>query len=122
MTKKYKNKAMLYLILDIIITVLPLLVYLIKAFIEGTAVVQKVTLSLVLMVEIILVFINILFKRRIRCAVWIALIGIYSCVGSIMPLIFFLAGSTMLSEFVFEPLRKKYKNLYIINKEIDKRG
>ena len=122
MTKKYKNKAMLYLILDIIITVLPLLVYLIKAFIEGTAIVQKVTLSLVLMVEIILVFINILFKRRIRCAVWIALIGIYSCVGSIMPLIFFLAGSTMLSEFVFEPLRKKYKNLYIINKEIDKRG
>jgi len=122
MTKKYKNKARLYLILDIIITVLPLLVYLVKAFIEGTAIVQKVTLSLVLMVELILIIINILFKRRIRCAVWIALIGIYSCVGHIMPLIFFLAGSTMLSEFVFEPLRKKYKNLYIINKEIDKRG
>lgn len=30
--------------------------------------------------------------------------------------------TTALDEFIVEPLQKKYKNLYIINREIDKRG
>lgn len=32
-----------------------------------------------------------------------------------------LAITTILDELVFTPLHKKYKNLYIINREIDKR-
>lgn len=121
-TKKYKRLKIFLTILDILIICLPLFVYIIIALATNTTVHQKVGLSLSLITALILVLINILLKMNIRCTIWIVLIGIYYCVDSIMPLIFMIAITSVLSEFIIVPLKKKYSNLYVINKEIDKRG
>ena len=121
-TKKYKKLKNLYLFLDIFVTLLPLLVYIGMAIANDNAVVQKVGLSLSLITALIFVILNIMLKLNIRSTIWIVLIGIHCCIENIMPLIFMLAISSLLSEFLFNPLYKKYKEKFIINKEIDKRG
>ena len=39
-----------------------------------------------------------------------------------MPLLFVMTATVALDEFMAEPLYKRYKQKYIINKEIDARG
>lgn len=121
MTKKYKKLHLTFKWLSITITLIPIFIYFILGFING-AIRQKITLGLMLILAITFVLINIILKRRIRCVIWVLLIGIYCSVDNILPLLLILAITTILDEFVFEPLEKKYYSLYQINKEIDKRG
>ena len=121
MTNNYKKKYKICRALSILLTLIPLLVYTILAFVQGT-VGSKITFGMCLLLAAIFTLVNIIFKHRIRCTIWIIMIGIYMCVSNIIPLLFLMAFSTALDEFVLSPLESKYKNLYIINKEIDKRG
>ena len=120
-TKKYKIKKHIFNCLSIFCTLLPLLIYTIIGFVNGE-ITQKVTLGLSLFMALIFVAINIIFKKRIRSTIFILMLGIYTCIQKITPLLLILSITTILDEFVFTPLAKKYKNLYTINKEIDKRG
>lgn len=121
MTEKYKKKARFYSFLSFFITVVPILIYVVIGFIEGT-IGQKITLGMCLVAVIILVILNLLFKHIPRCGVWIILAGLAYACNSIVPLLLIMAITTALDELVLSPLAKKYKNLYTINKEIDKRG
>lgn len=121
MTNKYKKKYKICRVLSILLTLIPLLVYTILAFVQGT-VSSKITFGMCLLLAAIFTLVNIIFKHRIRCTIWVVMIGIYMCVSNIIPLLFLMAFSTALDEFILSPLESKYKNLYIINKEIDKRG
>ena len=80
------------------------------------------SLGICLVTVLIFTIINVLIKHRIRCTIWILLLGIHACVENITTLLIIMAITTAIDEFIFEPLAKKYKNKYIINKEIDKRG
>lgn len=120
MTEKYKKKYIAFKTLSIVFTILPILIYTIVGFCSGT-IGQKVTLGLCLILVLMMVLLNIIIKHRIRSALWIMLIGIYVCCNNIVPLLIVMAITTMLDEFVFEHLCKKYKEKYIINKEIDAR-
>ena len=121
MTEKYKKKARFYNFLSFFITVVPILIYVVIGFIEGT-IGQKITLGMCLVAVIILVILNLLFKHIPRCGVWIILSGLAYACNNIVPLLLIMAITTALDELVLSPLAKKYKNLYTINKEIDKRG
>ena len=121
MTEKYKKKARFYSFLSFFITVVPILIYVVIGFIEGT-IGQKITLGMCLVAVVILVILNLLFKHIPRCGVWIILAGLAYACNSIVPLLLIMAITTALDELVLSPLAKKYKNLYTINKEIDKRG
>lgn len=121
MTKKYKRNYKLCKWLSVLITLVPLIVYAILGFVNGT-IAQKISLGVCLITALVFTALNIILKYHIRCTIWILLIGIYACIENIIPLLFILAISTALDEFVLEPLAKKYKSLYVINKEIDKRG
>ena len=121
MTEKYKKKARFYSFLSFFITVVPILIYVVIGFIEGT-IGQKITLGMCLVAVIILVILNLLFKHIPRCGVWIILAGLAYACNSIVPLLLIMAITTALDELVLSPLAKKNKNLYTINKEIDKRG
>lgn len=120
-TKKYKKIANLTKVVSILMIFIPLIVYVIIAFINGS-VGEKFTMGCMVICALILTVINILFKYNMRSTIWLIFIGIYSCLDSIMPLIWILAISTILDEFILSPLHKKYKQKYIINKEIDARG
>lgn len=119
-TKSYKKKYWTCQILSWIVTFLPLIIYVIIGFVNGEPH-QKLTLGLSVMVSASLVAVNILMKLSLRSTIWILLLGIYFALDSIMILLLIVAIGTILDEFILTPLAKKYKNQFIINKEIDKR-
>ena len=121
MTKKYKIKLNICRLLSFTLTVLPVIIYTIMGFTDGT-IGEKVSLGICVILALIFVLINIMFKYHIRSTLWVLLIGIYVCIDNIIPLLIIMAATTIIDEFVLVPLINKYKNKYIINKEIDLRG
>ena len=121
MTKKYKTKLNICRLLSFTITVLPVIIYTIKGFMDGS-IGEKVSLGICVILALIFMLINVMFKYHIRSTLWVLLIGIYVCIDNIIPLLIIMASTTIIDEFVLVPLINKYKNKYIINKEIDLRG
>ena len=121
MTKKYKIKLNICRLLSFTLTVLPVIIYTIMGFMDGT-IGEKVSLGICVILALIFVLINVMFKYHIRSTLWVLLIGIYLCIDNIIPLLIIMAATTIIDEFVLVPLINKYKNKYIINKEIDLRG
>ena len=91
-TKSLHKKYVTWLAVSILLTVLPVLIFTILAFIRGTTG-QKVVMGICVTTSILFVALNVVLKRKIRCTVWLLLIGIYSCLSSIMPLLFVMAVS-----------------------------
>lgn len=120
MTQKYKALKNLFLFCSISCMVGPLLYYGIKAMIEGEPA-EKFTLSLLALTAITICIINIACKIHLRSAIWFMILGIYICLDNIVSILIVIAICTILDEIVFTPLYKKYKELYVINREIDKR-
>lgn len=121
MTKKYKIKLNICRLLSFTITVLPVIIYTIKGFMDGS-IGEKVSLGICVILALMFMLINVMFKYHIRSTLWVLLIGIYVCIDNIIPLLIIMATTTIIDEFVLVPLINKYKNKYIINKEIDLRG
>lgn len=120
-TKSYRKKHWTCTILSWVLTFVPLLVFVIWGFIEGTPH-RKLALGGLMVIAAILVVLNVLMKLSLRCIPWILLIGIYICLKEITVLLIVMALTTVLDELVLEPLAKSFKNKLTINKEIDKRG
>ena len=121
MTKKYKIKLNICRLLSFTITVLPVIIYTIKGFMDGS-IGEKVSLGICVILALMFMLINVMFKYHIRSTLWVLLIGIYVCIDNIIPLLIIMATTIIIDEFVLVPLINKYKNKYIINKEIDLRG
>lgn len=120
-TKSYRKKYWTCTILSWVLTFVPLLVFVIWGFIEGTPH-RKLALGGLMVIAAILVVLNVIMKLSLRCIPWILLIGIYICLKEITVLLIVMALTTVLDELVLEPLAKSFKNKLTINKEIDKRG
>ena len=120
-TKSYRKKYWTCTILSWVLTFVPLLVFVIWGFIEGTPH-RKLALGGLMVIAAILVVLNVLMKLSLRCIPWILLIGIYICLKEITILLIVMAITTVLDELILEPLAKSFKNKLTINKEIDKRG
>lgn len=120
-TKKYRKIYWATTILGWFITFLPLVIFAIWGFVEGTPH-RKLALGGLIVVAGILVVINILMKLSLRCIPWILLLGIYICLKEVTVLLIIMAVTTALDELVLTPISKMYKNKLTINKEIDKRG
>lgn len=121
MTEKYKKIYIYSRILSALLVIIPVIVYTVLGFVQGT-VGSKVVLGACLTTALIFVIINVIAKHKIRSTIWIILIGLYMACSNIIPLLIIIAISTIIDEFILEPLCKKYKEKYVINKEIDKRG
>lgn len=119
-TKKYKRLARLFSLLSILVLLAPLSYYLVEAFIAGV-VIEKLALGGLATMAIILTLFNTIMKANLRSPIWLILLGIFFVLENILPLIIFIAAGTILDEFVLSPLARRYRNLYTINNEIDKR-
>ena len=120
-TKKYHRLFILLRTLSVIVILAPMMYYVIRGFIEGETT-EKLTLTGTFFIAIILTAVNVLFKYSIRSTLWIIVLGIYSCIENIMPLLLMIAIGTIFDEFLLTPLYKSYHAKCTINKEIDKRG
>ena len=121
MTNKYKNIYRTFKLLSWAVTILPLVVYFVIAF-SKAEIVHKLAIGSMLTIVLILTVINIIGKLQLRSPLFLLLIGIYVGLGQILTPLVITSCGVVLDEFIFTPLYKKYKQLYIINKEIDKRN
>lgn len=120
-TKKNKTLYWIFNILSFVVMFCPVAVYVVKGYIEADLTTEKVGLTCTIMISIILVAVNFIFKYHIRSTLWILLLGVYFCIDNILAMIILIAVGTILDEFILTPLKKSFKNKYTINKEIDKR-
>lgn len=121
-TKECRFKLWLFRILDAICLVTPLLVYIIIALCGGAVVAAKVAVVSTVMIAIILTIFNIIAQKRLRCPIWIMLIGLFVAIKEyLLPLIIILAITSILDDLVFTPLISYYKTKLISNKAMDER-
>ena len=121
MTNKYKNIYRTFKLLSWAVTILPLVVYFVIAF-SKAEIVHKLAIGSMLTIVLILTVINIVGKLQLRSPLFLLLIGIYIGLGQILTPLVITSCGVVLDEFIFTPLYKKYKQLYVINREIDKRN
>ena len=121
MTKKLKRKYIIATILSFLLNVCPLLVFTIIAFISGTAIVHKVTLSMTLLIVLIFTAVTFINKTVFRSKLWILLIGLWLCLDNILTPLIVFASCQVIDELIVTPLKNYYKNRYRINKEMDTR-
>ena len=120
-TKKYRIGYWVTLVASWVVTLVPLIYYIIVGFINGTPG-QKFGLGMMISVAGILVALNVLMKLHLRCILWILVLGVALCLSEVLTLLIFMAVTTIADELVITPLNKHFKNKLSINKEIDKRG
>lgn len=122
-TRECRFKLWFFRILDWICLFMPLIIYIGIALSSGEAIVaQKVAVVSTTMVALILSIFNVLSQKRLRCPIWIILIGLFVAVRDyLMPLIIILAITSVLDDLVFTPLISYYKTKLVANKAIDER-
>ena len=121
-TKSAKTKYVVCKIMSFLLTVAPLFIYVIIGLANGDIHKgQKVFLGFTCIMALILTLFNILLKYQLRSPLFLLLLGIYYALNNILPLIIIVCVGIVLDEFVFSPLKRKYKEKYVVNKEIDDR-
>ena len=121
-TKDARFKLWLFRILDWICLGLPIIIYVIIALAGDGLVAQKVAVVATTMVAIILTVFNIISQKRLRCPIWIILIGLFIAIKRyLLPLIIILAITSILDDLVFTPLISYYRTKLIANKAMDER-
>ena len=122
-TKSCRRKLWFFRLLDWICLAAPLIVYVIIAlFNDGIKVTYKVAVISTLMIALILTIFNIIAQKRLRCPIWIVIIGLYIAIRDyLMPLIIILACTSILDDLVFTPLIHYDYTKTVASKTIDQR-
>ena len=122
-TKNCRIKLWLYRILDWICLFATVLVYIcIALFSGGVAVLGKVSIVATVIIALVLTVINIIAQKRLRCPIWIILIGLYVAIQQyLMPLIIILAITSVMDDLLFTPLIHYYYTKLVASKTIDER-
>lgn len=121
MTKKLKAKYIIASLTSFLLNICPLIIFTVIAFISGTAIVHKVTLSMTLLVVLIFTVITFVNKTVFRSKLWILLIGLWLCLDNILTPLIVFAVCQIADELIVTPIKKHYRDRYKINKEMDKR-
>ena len=122
-TRECRFKLWFFRILDWICLFMPLIIYICVALSSGEAIVtQKVAVVSTTMVAIILSVFNVISQKKLRCPIWIILIGLFVAIRDyLMPLIIILAITSVLDDLVFTPVISYYRTKLIANKAMDER-
>lgn len=122
-TKNCRIKLWLYRILDWICLFAPVIVYIgIALFSGGVAVLGKVSIVATVIIALVLTIINVIAQKRLRCPIWIVLIGLYIAIQQyLMPLIIILAITSVMDDLLFTPLIHYYYTKLVASKTIDER-
>ena len=122
-TRECRFKLWLFRILDWICLFMPLIIYICVALASNEAIVaQKVAVVSTTMVALILSVFNVISQKKLRCPIWIILIGLFVAIRDyLMPLIIILAITSVLDDLVFTPVISYYRTKLIANKAMDER-
>ena len=121
MTKAYKGLAIFLGVLSFLFVFGPIAFFSYMGFVTATTI-GKCALLSCLTVGSIISAVCAINKYTPRSRMFIFLLGFYFALEHFLPIFLVLGTFTALDEFIICPLKKHYKNLYTINREIDKRG
>lgn len=122
MTKKLHFWLIILTILSILLNVGPVAVYSIIGFVQGTALIEKVALSMTIFVVAILSVIAWANKLVLRSRLWIILAGLFFVLDAFITPLIILGACQVLDELLVCPIKHNIKTRYTINKEMDRRG
>lgn len=121
MTKKYKGLSTLFYILAMLCFIVPLIVF---GAIAYNSYAENKYLLICGALAVVLFLVDLFRHGKYRMATWVLLSGLVTCASIEMVQIAVLitTAGVFLDDIIFSPLHRHYKQLYTINKEIDKRG
>lgn len=115
--------AHFFSLLSIILTWAPIIIYVTMAYQSVTAnVVDKITLTSLLTVGVIMSIVCLMNRYTLRCRTWLVLIGLWLCLDKILGCILVLAITQIVDELIVHPAANYYRHKLSINKEIDRRA
>lgn len=121
-TKKYRFWSFIFLFFSILLNVAPIGAYTIMALINANLVVEKVALISTVFVVLILSIVAWVNKTTMKSRVWIVMLGLYFCLDEFIVPLLIIAITQILDEWIIAPLHGYFRNIYTINREIDRRG
>lgn len=121
LTQKYNRLYWAFLLLSLALNVGPIAYYVGEAALGGALVHQKVALSLLVVVVLIMSAISWLNKVAMRSKIWVIVIGLYFCLDHFIAPIMLIAATQIIDECFATPLYKSYKTKRNTHREIDKR-
>lgn len=122
-TKQLTVAAWFFTLFSLILTWGPIIIYTVMAYQTASAsVTDKVALTSLLSVGVIMSIVCLINKYTLRCRTWLVLIGLWLCLDSILGCILVIAITQCVDEIIVQPIAKSYRNKLTINKEIDKRA
>lgn len=119
-SRDLKKKYLTCKVLSLLLIFLPVAIFMIIAFANGTTT-QKVGLGLGVTLSIFFAIANAMFKLAPRSTVWILIITLTIAVQKIQSVIYVTGACVILEECITSKLEKYYHDKYKINKEIDER-
>lgn len=122
MTKRLRTWLIILTILSILLNVGPIATYCVIGFVQGTALVEKVALSMTILVVAILSVIAWANKLVLRSRLWILLVGVFFVLDTFLTPLIILGVCQVVDELLVCPIKHHIKTRYTINKEIDRRG
>lgn len=120
-TKKFRRTKRLLWLVSLLLNILPLGVYFIRAFVIGEPH-HKAALSMIVIAAIVFTVINIARNIAYRSSLWLLLLGIYFVIENIVPLILLMAFCTIADELIVTPLYRKYTRYTDASKVDDMKG
>ena len=125
-TKQCKTLSFIFGLLHFLCLFGPLLYFVPYGLAIGT-VVQKVTLSLSIIVSICLAVFSIIAEASTRgglakVIMWALVMGVCICLTEVKTFIYIMAIVSIIDELIISKVHSHYKTAYQTNLEIDKRG
>lgn len=121
-TANCRRQLWLFRILDFLLLFVPVIVYVCIAFNSEISIAGKIALIGMISVALIVSIINLLTKQRLRCPIWLLLLGLFIAVKEmLLPLVIILAITNTLDDLFFTPIITYYRTKLIANKAIDER-
>lgn len=121
-TKKLRFWLIILIILSFLLNVGPVATYCIIGLVQGTALIEKVALSMTIFVVAILSVIAWANKLVLRSRLWIILAGLFFVLDAFITPLIILGVCQVLDELLVCPIKHTIKTRYTINKELDRRG
>lgn len=122
-TKQFMWAAILLTALSIILSFGPAAIYLVQGFIHAQVVVEKVALTMSILVAAIGSMVCFLSRTiHFRSRIWIIFLALFYVLDNAFALILIFAITQIIDELVVAPLARHYRSKFSINREIDKRG
>lgn len=122
-TKTVRRQMWIFRILDFLCLFAPMFIYFTIALCDGdVGVVQKFTMSGMFVISLILSLYNLIAAKKLTCTKWLILLGLFIAIKQYMlPLMIIMAITTIMDDFLFQPVLDHYKMKLESSKVIDER-